>query len=654
MLTPNQIDELLRLLEYQHILFSARHVGTEVLSEKDLQLLSEFGVDPIKLSTISSVEEAYRFGMLSEALGHTRASDLSYNDLKKFISEGRYLPYTTAEQATLNHLKQTTYSHIKGLGNKIAQDTRTVLIESDQKRRVKYEKVLKKEMTEAALNRQTIGETVLNIGNRTGDWSRDFGRIVETELHNAFEHGRSAAIKKRNGGDADVYVYKDVYLGACWHCIRLFLTNGIGSKPKIFELSELEANGTNYGLKTKDWKPVLGPVHPYCFDDETEVLTDKGWLFFKDLDKTERFLSVDLGTGNAEWLKAVNWVEEKYQGKLHHFHGKNFDLKTTPNHRHVIRTWAKKDYRLIGTLELPKQSQFLKHIPDWRSEKIDNFIFDNKKYEGDLWVEFMGYYISEGNVRFYKKNNTHQIFISQQKENIRSDIKRCLQLLFDKVWEAKEGFYVPLYKNQIQLREYLLLGVSGEKYVPKNIKNLPQDQIQIFLKAFAKGDGTIRKGRDWDGYKSKDQITLYTSSKKLEADLGEMILKIGQVPSYRNMGKSSVFDKKQGKTYVSKNDQIRITLTASKHAYRNSLREDVGDYDGMIYDVELEKYHTLIVRRNGKVCVSGNCRCTINEVPQGYEWDEEKKSFSKPKKFERKVPRQSKVKIKVGDEEYNI
>jgi SPP1 gp7 family putative phage head morphogenesis protein len=34
-------------------------------------------------------------------------------------------------------------------------------------------------------------------------------------------------------------------------------------------------------------------------------------------------------------------------------------------------------------------------------------------------------------------------------------------------------------------------------------------------------------------------------------------------------------------------------------------------YDDMVYCVELPKYHTLWVRRNGKTAWSGNCRCTV-------------------------------------------
>ena len=78
------------------------------------------------------------------------------------------------------------------------------------------------------------------------------------------------------------------------------------------------------------------------------------------------------------------------------------------------------------------------------------------------------------------------------------------------------------------------------------------------------------------------------------------------------------------------------------------MNHTIEQYDGNIYDIELESNHTLLIRRGGKVCVSGNCRCTANEVPEGYVWDEKTQSFTQPKQ-ERKVQRASKVTVTVNN-----
>ena len=84
------------------------------------------------------------------------------------------------------------------------------------------------------------------------------------------------------------------------------------------------------------------------------------------------------------------------------------------------------------------------------------------------------------------------------------------------------------------------------------------------------------------------------------------------------------------------------------------MKEIQIDYNGQIYDVELKKNHTLIVRRKGKVCVSGNCRCELIYIPKGYIWSEEENAFIPPKDFQRTVERRSKVRIQIGYKNFEI
>jgi hypothetical protein len=117
---------------------------------------------------------------------------------------------------------------------------------------------------------------MLNLGHKTNDWQRDWGRIVETEMHTAQEEGRADDIQ-RNSTREDPLVFKHVLPTACRHCIKAYLTNGIGSKPKIFKLSELRANGDNIGKKQQDWKPTLGSLHPFDRCTLDEVPEDYEW-----------------------------------------------------------------------------------------------------------------------------------------------------------------------------------------------------------------------------------------------------------------------------------------------------------------------------------------------------------------------------------------
>jgi hypothetical protein len=79
------------------------------------------------------------------------------------------------------------------------------------------------ELRQGLDKRQTVTQIAHEIARKTGDWGRNFDRIIETASQNAFEQGKAAEIQRRNP-DKDPLVYKIPQDGACKHCIRLYLT----------------------------------------------------------------------------------------------------------------------------------------------------------------------------------------------------------------------------------------------------------------------------------------------------------------------------------------------------------------------------------------------------------------------------------------------
>ena len=140
--------------------------------------------------------------------------------------------------------------------------------------RAKTEEAIHDEILDGVVEQRSVKKITANIANQMENWGRDWGRIVETEHQDVFNVGRATYFMSE---DDDPLVYFDVFPGACKHCIRLFLTAGIGSKPKVFKLSTLLANGTNYGVKAQNWKATIHPVHPFCRCDLRYV--PKGYVW---------------------------------------------------------------------------------------------------------------------------------------------------------------------------------------------------------------------------------------------------------------------------------------------------------------------------------------------------------------------------------------
>jgi hypothetical protein len=259
---PEQIETILRIIEFNHTLFIGTEIGTDILTDSDIELLKLYGIELKDLQTdFTPFEQSFYFGKLALALNDKNTSNIEYNDFLKYLRSAQYEPLTLREQSTLKIAKQRTYSHIKYLGAKIENDVAGIIVVEDQKKREKYEKLIKHSVERAVLERNTVNSIVSEIGNKTGDWGRDLGRIAATEFHTVYEEGRAAEIEKRYG--VDTLVYKEVFQGACRFCLQFFTTDGYESKPVIFKLSELRANGTNIGRKQSDWLPVLDSVHPW-------------------------------------------------------------------------------------------------------------------------------------------------------------------------------------------------------------------------------------------------------------------------------------------------------------------------------------------------------------------------------------------------------
>ena len=651
-----QIQEILSLVDFRFADLVWKIFGPSHLTSQDKENLKKHGIDPGSLvKKIPPYWANWMFGLLSGKLSDYQAKQISYKDLLDYLARRQYETPSKREIEEYEMACNRTYGYLKGLGDKMKKDISSYISDSELRMRMEQERTIKEGVKRGIVERDTTKLIAAKISNQLNDWSRDWNRIVETEYQGVFNMGRVQSYM-REGDGPNTLIYFDVYPAACRHCIRLYLTAGIGSEPKLFTAEELIGNGTNIGRRVADWKPtIITAVHPFCYDDKVEVLTNKGWKFFKDLDKTELFLSINPETGEGEYVPAVAWINQYYEGDMVYRKSKCFDLANTPNHVHVGRKHGQKHISLVNESDIKDNFSFLSHIPSWKGIDTPFIVIDNKKYDTNLFCEFLGYYLSEGSfTEWGDKNRTiprRRVNISQKKSEAKEKIIKCCRALFKNVIVTKERIEFNLNKENDKDLIYIIrsFGHAHEKYVPDFIKELSPKYIKIFLDAFLLGDGTVHRGVLYDGYQCKPQRIYSTSSVKLKDDLGELLLKVGKCPSFKNRGKSIYHCKKQKKDYLARYDQWNVAELNSKYRYGKVMKKEIKPYKGFIYDVELEKNHTLVVRRNDNVCVSGNCRCLARRYMKGDVWDKETRSFKQPIDYKRKTAPGAKVKIIVGD-----
>lgn len=126
-----------------------------------------------------------------------------------------------------------------------------------------------------------------------------------------------------------------------------------------------------------------------CFDEETEILTDNGWKTYKTIQKTDKVLSMNPTTQQAEYMPIAHIFKEQYQGKMYNIKTSRIDFLFSPEHRVFFKSGNKKTGLFLSAEELKKKN-FKRHTSfyttfKWKGEKQKTITFEGIK---NPWVKY--------------------------------------------------------------------------------------------------------------------------------------------------------------------------------------------------------------------------------------------------------------------------
>lgn len=117
-----------------------------------------------------------------------------------------------------------------------------------------------------------------------------------------------------------------------------------------------------------------------CVDIDTEILTNDGWKFIKDINDNEIVATLCPKTNKIEYHQIDEKIVLPYKGKMYHFkNNKKLDMLLTPKHKMVFWDRNGKYYKLTAeqTLKLNKEKDH-----ELTNSVIKNSgIWPNKEYE---------------------------------------------------------------------------------------------------------------------------------------------------------------------------------------------------------------------------------------------------------------------------------
>lgn len=359
-----------------------------------------------------------------------------------------------------------------------------------------------------------------------------------------------------------------------------------------------------------------------CYDDQTEILTENGFKLFKDLLAEERVVTLS-SIGEVEYQFPIERQIDKYSGDLIYFQGRKIDLMVTPNHRMFVgdsharrssfkikraeeleKNHKKSSFSAEFSFKGKKKETFI--LPAVTRKQYNNFIEEKpcseiiwrpeKQLLMDDWLLFFGLWLGDGCTHISKNKKTGKVqgyftSICQQKPEVKLIIERVLKSLDFKYYKGQleKCSYYDIEDKQLclYLRQF---GKSKDKFIPREIFNLPNEQLQYLFKGLMLTDG--------DGL--TENRTFFTSSKKLADSFFELGLRLGFHPSVVENHRPVTI----GEYYYPDSEGYVIYLKKINITASGILPQKVN-YVGNVYCVTVPN-GIIFVRRNGKGCWCGN------------------------------------------------
>lgn len=349
---------------------------------------------------------------------------------------------------------------------------------------------------------------------------------------------------------------------------------------------------------------VIKAHYDFCVDEETEILTTRGWLKHGDIREDDVALTINPNTRQIEWQPIIAVHRFESRGSLVRMHTPRFDSYSTMGHRWLIDGAGKRGGH--WTLRKDKKTHFATTYDMVESDKIRYILVGGGEpvagaqtpVWSDEFVELIGWVITEGTLHKLRKQNTCGVFVFQS--NYNQEYISRIEKLQDhyRSQGATATQHSPLkYKTrngaQRETKRFYFGNGIGElvhktipnkQLTPEFLLSLTAKQLRILYDTLQAGDGSKRRG-DWS---QKDQGRI-NSFQMLTAMLGIRT---------KARDKELVRD---GKVFNFKTVSIYRTQRVSA----NYLTKEFVPYEGIVWCPTTEN-GTWMARRDGGTFWTGN------------------------------------------------
>lgn len=339
-------------------------------------------------------------------------------------------------------------------------------------------------------------------------------------------------------------------------------------------------------LRTKLLLSGIGSINlqiDECFTPDMEVLTKSGFKLFKDLTDKDLVAQYDLKDRNISFAKPLKYISKDYDGDIYNLVAKtSFDFSVTKHHEVLVENTAGNLVKKYPE-DLKTEDSIILY-PEGYTSGIYNKVSNELKLA--LAIQ------ADGTIRKYK---SVEFGLSKQRK-IDELFKICSALGISPIEEKSSRPNMRyFYLKTKELRDANIILSKDLRDILPPINTISTNFAREVLDEIIKWDGSINKELP-NNYR-------FTNKYYHNVDLVQQYVFIA---GYRSKIISNNKKGYEGGYYVRWNTVLR-----AKHAlsYLNNPSKKLRTkehYYGKVYCVTMPK-GTLVVRRNGKICINGNC-----------------------------------------------
>lgn len=350
-----------------------------------------------------------------------------------------------------------------------------------------------------------------------------------------------------------------------------------------------------------------------CHDEETRILTETGFKYFRDLKADDKVAQWDPDTREMTFVTPKVRTIRDWDRPLLHFKTRGgLDLMVTDTHRMRVKPLPSGKWVTEAAGETVKRGGNVKFVGSvvWRGEEVPSFTLpglpispgysgsDERTFSMDDWLELLGYLVTEGGLCF--DGDRPSCLKMSQRRTVNAHVYERMQACLDRMQIPYKAFLNPktgdvnwtIYGKQYWHWYAENVGRTGEeKRIPREFLRLSQRQLWILWRAMVDGDGSI------DPRSGNTGGSFYSTSKGLCEDFQEICIRLGLRAVLRPHKEANGNRKAQWRVSWSEGRDYQLNTPSSS--------VERVPYNGKVYCCSVPTGY-IVTERNGCISYQGN------------------------------------------------